>query len=171
LTVLGITFGDLIHIGVNLAGLSLLLIKFPRALIALQYCGAAYFMFFGVQLIRKASPFRDPKLDSHHHKRPTAISFIKDGLYVGLVNPKAFIFYLNFFSVMLPPSLGIMGKIFISGWIIVIVSAWFSFVALILGHDTLRVRFLSYQPWIKRVCGTALIYFGAHLLWEKLIAP
>lgn len=165
MTALGVTLGDLFHIIINLLGLTLIIHNAPKLMVVLQFLGAGYFIYIGFigLLSTKVHAFEQDIPSMAKTK-----SFQR-GLFVGMLNPKAMFFYLNFFAVMLPPTTLFMHKIAYSLWILMIVFVWFSFVALTLNHKALRHRFLSHQHWVKRACGLALCYFGIRLLFDKLI--
>lgn len=164
-TACGIMLGDLTHIVLNLLGITVLITQFPAAMYFVKICGAFYFMYLGVQLFIKT--FENFSLKEQSTSKPQTRPPFQKGLYVGLLNPKAGIFYLNFFAVMLPPSLTNLHRIALGGWILIIVFVWFGCVATFLNYGKIRDHFLTYHPWIQRVCGLALFYFGTKIILEN----
>ena len=161
-TALGIMMGDFAHILLNLLGISMIIIRFPGAMQFIQMCGALYFIYLGVQLFIKTltnDPLKKTLLTPSTQRNP-----FQKGLCVGLLNPKAGIFYIHFFAVMLPISLPTVHRLALGGWILIIVLFWFTCVAMFLNYGAMRDRFLKYHPWIQRLCGLALVYCGAKIL-------
>lgn len=165
MTATGVMLGDLFHITINMLGLALLIKSAPQIMTFLQYFGAAYFIYLGAKGVLTS------KVDAYDEKEHAYVGkseSFKRGLFVGLLNVKAMLFYLNFFAVMLPFSLSMTSKVFYAAWVLVMVQVWFTLVALTVGHKKLRSKFLSYEVLIKRSCGAALMFFGTKLLFEKL---
>lgn len=164
-TACGIMMGDLTHIVLNLVGITVLITRFPTAMYVIKLCGAMYFMYLGAQLFLKTFKITssEKRIQMSSQTRPP----IQKGLYVGLLNPKAGIFYLNFFAVMLPPSLTSFHRFALGLWILMIVFVWFGCVATFLNYGKMRAHFMTYHPWIQRVCGLALFYFGTKIILEN----
>lgn len=87
---LGVIVGDQVLLWLAVAGLSAVLINYPSLYSSLKWVGAAYLMGLGYSLFN-AKPGDAPVLEmkSGH--------YIRQGLLITVLNPKAIVFYMAFF--------------------------------------------------------------------------
>ncbi len=94
---LGVIAGDQVLLWAAVAGVAALLAAFPPAFHAVQWLGAAYLAWLGVQMLR-AQPGDKPVLNilPRHYFRQAA--------FITLLNPKAIVFYMAFFPLFVDPA-------------------------------------------------------------------
>ena len=97
--VLGTLAGDGLFMLAAAAGLAALLQAQPLAFQGLQWCGAAYLCWMGVQLLRRQSVGAGAV-----PARPQAVGvYFRRALLVSLTNPKVILFFVAFFPLFLKP--------------------------------------------------------------------
>jgi leucine efflux protein len=94
---LGIIAGDQVLMWAAVAGVAALLSAYPAAFRAVQWLGAAYLGWLGVQMLL-AKPGAKPILNiqPHHYFRQAGL--------ITLLNPKAIVFYMAFFPLFVDPA-------------------------------------------------------------------
>lgn len=95
---LGVIVGDQVLLWLAVAGLSAVLINYPSLYSSLKWVGAAYLMGLGYSLFN-AKPGDAPVLEmkSEH--------YIRQGLLITVLNPKAIVFYMAFFPLFVDPKI------------------------------------------------------------------
>jgi len=102
LSVLGIHVGSVVHVVAAAVGISAVLAASPTAFTAVQYLGAAYLLYLGVQKLRQSA-------DNEQHVEPTVESNARlfgQGIVVNLLNPKTAVFFLAFIPQFVDPERG-----------------------------------------------------------------
>lgn len=161
LTAFGVALGDLTHALINLLGLGLIITQSPLIFAAIKYAGASYLTFLGLKGV-----FSKPQ-EKKEIEVKTALKagdFWK-GYFIVLLNPKAFIFFLSLFSLVVSPETQRFHKVVYSVWISLISVTWFSVVAIFFTDLKITHRLSGYLHWLERVMGLALIVIAAALLF------
>lgn len=159
-TAFGILLANFIHVGYSLGGLGLLVAKSDWLFTIVRYAGAVYLLYIGVQSIRAKVDVETLEKEVSSTKTSTR-GAVKNGFLTSVLNPKAALYYIMMFSVVIDP-----GKISTSTLAIVaivmlfIVITWFSSVALFFTHPAIRQFFERYQRIFNRVFGVMLIALG-----------
>ena len=82
-----------------------------------------------------------------------------------LLNPKAFIFFLSLFSLVVSPETQRVHKVIYSVWISLISVSWFSVVAIFFTDFKVTHKLGGYIHWLERIMGLALIVIAVALLF------
>lgn len=161
-TSVGIGTGILVHVSYSLLGLGLLLKSSELWFNALKYAGAGYLAWIGVVALRTKPAAGDGVMPV-----PTATpgrhgAFIT-GFLVNVLNPKAALFFIALFSVVINPQTPRLVQAVYGGWMAVATMAWFSFVSLVFTRETVRRTFLRTGHWFERAMGGLLLVLAARL--------
>lgn len=101
---LGITAGCALHALAAAFGLAAVLALHPRAFVALQWAGAAYLVWLGVQMLRSAA--RAPAAGAATAAPPVPAAPLaaefRRGLVTNVLNPKVAFFFLAFLPPFVP---------------------------------------------------------------------
>ena len=167
----GIVTGDAILMLLSVLGVSALLQAFPAVFAVLQYAGAAYLAWLGLQLCRSgwrrwptpapALPFAgEPALsdiDQRDHKalKPGGNPF-RSALLISLMNPKAILFFISFFVQFVSPDYAHPALSFLALGLIVQMCSITYLSALIWGG----VGLTGYLGRRQRLAATATVLVG-----------
>jgi RhtB (resistance to homoserine/threonine) family protein len=171
----GIVFANLVHVMLNLFGIGLLISQSVTAFSILKILGASYLIYIGCRgLLSKA------KID---HKNLHAFSTVKDseqiienakanlkhigfvnGFTTSILNPKACLFYLSLFSVLLSPDTQFATRMGYGIWVCCIALLWFSLVSFFFTTPIIGKKLQSMKHKIERITGGVLIALGLKLL-------
>ncbi|HAT7081210.1 TPA: LysE family transporter [Legionella pneumophila] len=168
LTALGIALGSLVHISYTLLGLGLFITKTPIILHIIQYLGAGYLFYIGLKNLG-AKPNADQigSYTTNNDLKPSEAFF--NGFITNLLNPKAMLFFISLFSVLMPREISISTKLFLAIVLFLQTLLWFSFVAFSLSGKNTRTKFQRISYWIERITGVILIALALKLLLSQLV--
>jgi threonine/homoserine/homoserine lactone efflux protein len=104
-TALGITLGIMWWVAASLAGISYVISRTVLLFNAIKWLGALYLIYIGLQSFRSKKGRGVKQTDSIEtpKRSMTAWSAFRIGLLTNLLNPKAALFFVSFFSVILTP--------------------------------------------------------------------
>ena len=160
-TAFGIAWGVLIHILVNLLGVAALLTCYPHIGFMLQVCGGFYLLYLGVKgLFSKGLNVSSKKSSIER----SGVSGFLEGFFITILNPKALLFWLGIFSVIIPETTSIIMRLLIGGWIFVLSSLWFTMVALCVTHNVFNQFFTEHMRRIEHVISAVLIVIALKVL-------
>ena len=93
---LGVIVGDQVLLWLAVAGVAALLAAYPAAFQAVQWVGAGYLAWLGgFMLTSKAGAPSAIDIRPHH--------YLRQALFITLLNPKAILFYMAFFPLFVDP--------------------------------------------------------------------
>lgn len=167
-TALGFALGVMIHVGYCLFGIAILISQSIFWFNVIKYFGAAYLIYIGIRSLSSKSESHI-QLDSQKAKEIISPgSAILSGFITNLLNPKATMYFLGLFTVMIPvdASPSQLGAI-----VVILVSftfLWFSFVATFMTIPAIRTKFLRVEKIMDKVFGVALIAVGVKVATAKM---
>jgi len=163
-TLAGLMLGDQILIAIAATGVAALLQAQPMLFAALRYVGAAYLIWVGINLLREPSVGAGGSAPVQHGRR-----WFRQALLVGVLNPKAILFYMAFFPLFIDPlrQRGALTLATMAVLIAVLSVGWCS--VLIFGGQFIARRLAGYPRvgvWLRRGVGVCLVVFGLRLGWD-----
>lgn len=161
----GVGTGILLHVSYSLLGLAVVIASTPWLYQALLIAACGYFYWLGWQAIR--SPAVVQTIDTAVSQPGTGRAFII-GFVTNALNPKATLFFLALFTGAIAPTTPLVIKAAYGGYMALATVAWFSFLALILGHGRVRDWLLQRGYWFDRVMGALLWALATHLLLTQV---
>jgi RhtB (resistance to homoserine/threonine) family protein len=162
-TSIGIGTGILLHITYSLLGVGLLIRSSVLWFSIVKYAGAAYLAWIGLQALRAK-----PRTDQTNGPKPPATprphgAFMTGFLTNAVGNPKATLFFLALFTVVIDPHTPRLIQGAYGVWMAVATAGWFSFVSVAFSHEPVRRRFLRQVHWIDRALGGLFLAFALSL--------
>jgi leucine efflux protein len=156
----GVIVGDQVLLWLAVAGVATLLATHPLAFRAVQYGGAAYLAWMGLQLLfphsGSASPVRiEPR------------QYARQAFVITLLNPKAIVFYMAFFPLFIDPATHRGGVTFaaMATTIALITAAYcLSLCAFARAIGAKLKTHRTLTRWLERLAGVFLIGFGLRLI-------
>ena len=162
-TAVGFGLGICVHISYAVFGLSWLIAKNELIFTVIQYLGAFYLMFIGIQSLRSFQS----RVEQNAASVSNMISpfrAVRIGFITNVLNPKATLFFLSLFSTMLNPTVGELTVVVIAALLVVTTILWFSLVALLISHPRFTTTLKRYEKTVHRFFGVLLIGIGVTIL-------
>ncbi len=149
------------------AGLSVILATSAVAFSVVKWAGAAYLIWLGIQALRSdGGKFVTEGVRTDTH----ALPIYKQGVMVGLLNPKVAIFFLAFLPQFVVAGAGpVPAQLFLHGFLIIVVAGFIE-PPLVMAGEKLTGR-LRASPriglWMDRSLGAIFVALGIRLAMEK----
>ena len=165
---LGIAMGLAIHIIYSAAGLAAVIAHSSEWMTIIKLAGGSFLVLLGIKGLRSGpgsswQPDGTPRPLTTSPRRIVATGFLCNAL-----NPKAPIYFLSLFTVVLSPDLPLMTLTIYGAWIMLLQMFWFTLVAVFFTHAPIRDRIRKAGHWIDRVFGAAMLYLGIRVLASEL---
>ena len=163
MTALGITGGIFVHLSYLSLGLGAVVMQSIVVLTALKIIGCSYLIFIGIKGLRarqQEQAASDLVLAGQGSTSMSNVAAFTSGFMCQATNPKAILFFLSLFTVVIDPAtpMSVMGVY--SAVIGLTTIAWFTTVALFLTHPSIRQVFTRLGHWIDRITGGILVALG-----------
>jgi len=172
-TAFGIAIGTIWWVGASLLGISLLISKMVLLFNVLKWFGAAYLIYIGIKSFRTKKGAKNGTLVNGNGNAAIASESISmsvspmKGFFMGLgtnfLNPKAALFFVSFFSIVITPKTPTMLRAGYGLEISLIALIWFSLLATVLSTNRIKGTFERVSVWFNRVTGAILILLGVKL--------
>jgi threonine efflux protein len=160
---LGIALGLSVHIAYSAFGLATVVAHSSELLGWIKILGGSYLIYLGIKGLRaKASIGRT--VVGGVRPPESSLKTIGAGFLCNALNPKAPIYFLSLFTLVLSPEMPLHQIAIFGAWIMLIQLCWFSFVVLVLSIPSVNRRFQRAGHWIDRVLGGAMILLGLKVL-------
>ena len=164
---LGIALGLGIHIAYSAAGLATLIAHSTMWMSAIKLIGGSYLLYLGFQGIRAKAQSGVITNEPAVIMDVAAHRLVGKGFLCNALNPKAPIYFLSLFTIVLSPNLPASTLVVYGVWIMLLQLFWFSLITLFFSQPTIRRRFLAISHWIDRVFGVAMVGLGLKVLLSK----
>jgi RhtB (resistance to homoserine/threonine) family protein len=162
-TAWGIALGTMWWVAASLLGISYLISRTVVAFNAIKWLGALYLVWIGIQSLRaKKAPVSAVENSTSPRELAPSAAF-RNGLLTNLLNPKAALFFVSFFGVIITPETTLGWRCFYGLEISLIALSWFSLVATVLSVGSVKSFFDRWSAWIERATGALLIALGVKL--------
>jgi RhtB (resistance to homoserine/threonine) family protein len=161
---LGIASAIAIHMTYCALGLAILIYQSPILFNIIKYIGSAYLIYLGVRSLLEKIPekiiAKEKKVTKTHLSN--IISF-RQGFLCNLLNPKATLFFLALFTMIIKPNTPSYWLIIYAIEIILTALIWFSVLTWVLSHPRVTKMLERSEKYIAKLLGIFLIIFGAAL--------
>jgi leucine efflux protein len=159
--VFGTLTGDFLFMAAAVAGLAAVMKANPIFFQALQWFGAAYLCWLGLQLLRQ--PICQETTNSEPHK--SAWLYFRQACAVSLTNPKVVLFFVAFFPLFLRPESSNTTLVAMMAHVTAISFLYQAGLVLVGNAVAHRLRAIpSVRRIATRLAGIALIGFGVKLV-------
>ncbi len=163
-TSLGIGLGIAVHVTYALLGIALIISQTPWLMGAIQLAGAAYLLWIAWHALR-AQP-ADEALAGSGQQAHAPMRSLRLGFVTNVLNPKATLFFLALFTVVVGPGQPMWLQLGLWLWLCLSTAAWFSLVSLLFTAPTPRRWFLRRAHLIDRGMGAVLVVLAVQLIWS-----
>lgn len=166
-TALGIGSGTIVHIFYTLIGIGLIVSQSIVAYSMIKYFGAAYLIYLGIKGLKSKAPKQSAEKINKKERVISSSKAFKQGFLCNALNPKATVFFLSVFTQVIDPTTPLSIQLIFGLENIIIITMWFSLVAVLFSNGWLKARIQSVQHWIERFMGAVLILLGFKIATES----
>lgn len=162
-TSLGIGAGILVHVIYCLLGLGLVISRSIVLFNLVKLIGAAYLIYVGWQSLR-ARPAALNEIDQM--QSPTQLSArraFRIGFLTNVLNPKATLFFLSLFSLVIKPQTPLVVQFGYGLYMALATAVWFCALSVFLTRPTVRGFFHRFGHWAEKTMGAVLVALGIKL--------
>ena len=164
-TAVGFGMGVAIHISYTLFGLTWASAQSNFLLDLIKYLGAIYLIYLGISSIFSKRTLIQTTTEHTPHLNINRFVAIRMGFLTNLLNPKATLFFLSLFTIIIGPEVKLSVIILLSFILVSSTIIWFSWVAIFLDQQKIRNLIEAYQLEFNRFFGLLLIVIGIRIGW------
>ena len=167
-TALGVGCGIFVHVAYSLLGIGLIVSQSIVLFNLFKWLAAAYLVYLGWRALR-ARPMSLEAIDGTNAPvarsawRAFVIGFVTNGL-----NPKATLFFLSLFTVVISPDTPLLVQAGYGVYLAGATALWFLLVAWLFSRGRVRAGFARMGHWFDRLTGAVLIGLGARLALSEI---
>ena len=165
LTSLGIALGLGVHLSYSVLGLAAVVANSASLLLAIKIIGGSYLIYLGIKGLRAraGSGVAIDKIASDESSEP-ASKTVWRGFLCNVLNPKAPVYLVSLFTVVLSPDMPLWQLVAYGVWMMVLLFGWFAVVTYLLSVPALNRRFQKAGHWIDRILGGAMVLLGIRVV-------
>jgi len=164
---IGITLGLSIHIIYSTLGLAAIIANSSSALWAIKIIGGCYLIYIGYKGITSKQTNKKNNTEILITKS-SPLKSIGTGFLCNALNPKAPIYFVSLFTLVLSPELPLWHLVIYGAWMMAIQFIWFAGVVFLLSRPAINNKFQQIGHWVDRVTGLAMIALGVKVITTKL---
>ncbi|MGC1496024.1 MAG: LysE family translocator [Sulfitobacter sp.] len=172
LTALGIGCGISVHVIYTVLGFSAVTHTIPSLVVVLQLLGIGYLVYLSINLF-KSGLTGGSKLElstaANVNTKQTGYYFFKMGFLTNALNPKATVFFLSVFTVIVPETTPVGIQTIYGVWMCAVNAIWFAAVAIFFSNSNVQKLFAANMRWFEMAMGAILFYFSIRLLAELFL--
>ncbi len=167
-TALGVGCGIFVHVAYSLLGIGLIVSQSIVLFNLFKWLAAAYLVYLGWRALR-ARPMNLEAIDGANAPvarsawRAFVIGFVTNGL-----NPKATLFFLSLFTVVISPDTPLLVQAGYGLYLAGATALWFLLVAWLFSRGRVRAGFARMGHWFDRLTGAVLIGLGVRLAVSEI---
>ncbi|MEN5198570.1 LysE family transporter [Pseudomonas wadenswilerensis] len=167
-TALGVGTAIFLHVGYSLLGIGLIVSQSIMLFNALKWLAAAYLLYIGFKALRArpGAPGSENVQASTVERTPRA-AFVAGFMTNGL-NPKATLFFLSLFTVVINPHTPLAIQAGYGAYLAVATGLWFCLVAMLFSQQRVRAAFARMGHWFDRTMGAVLIALGVKIAFTEM---
>lgn len=165
---LGVGTAIFLHVAYSLLGIGLIVSQSIVLFNALKWLAAAYLLYIGIKALR-AKPAAP---SAGQNQLPLAARTSRGAFVAGFVtnglNPKATLFFLSLFTVVINPHTPLLVQGAYGVYLAGATALWFCLVAMLFSQRRVRDGFARMGHWFDRLIGAVLVGLGIKLAFTEL---
>jgi RhtB (resistance to homoserine/threonine) family protein len=166
-TAMGVGTAIFLHVGYSLLGIGLIVSQSIVLFNALKWAAAAYLLYIGFKALRaKPASASDAPVDIARGER-TARGAFTAGFVTNGLNPKATLFFLSLFTVVINPHTPMLVQAGYGVYLALATGLWFCMVARLFSQPRVRAGFARMGHWFDRAMGGVLVALGLKLAFTQ----
>jgi threonine/homoserine/homoserine lactone efflux protein len=166
---IGIGLGILLHVAYSLLGIGLLLQTTPWLFQLFSLLAASYLGYIGIMALRSGPTAGQTPSDNLAEASITLWQSFRTGLLTNGLNPKATLFFLALFAVIISPETPTSFKILYGVYMAVATAAWFSLLSFLLTRQKVTAFLLKNGYWFDRIMGIVLLALAMQIILSAFV--
>ncbi len=168
-TALGVGCAIFLHVTYSLLGIGLIVSQSIVLFSALKWLAAAYLVYIGIKALRAqpATPGAEEQLVAEPAQRTARGAFVSGFITNGL-NPKATLFFLSLFTVVINPHTPLLVQAGYGVYLAAATAIWFCMVAWLFSQERVRAGFSRMGHWFDRAMGVVLVGLGIKVALARM---
>ena len=161
----GIALGILFHVALSLTGLSLLLQNQPDLFWYLKLAAALFIGYLGFASLILKGPIKLQNNSTDEEGR--YLKSISTGFLTNALNPKAFIFFITVFTLVINEDTELVIKSLLGIYMSMATFIWFTFMSILLTNEKATERFKNLIPWLEKITGLFLLILAIKIIFQE----
>ena len=167
-TALGVGSAIFLHVGYSLLGIGLIVSQSTLLFNLLKYLAAAYLLYIGIKALRsRPSAAKEDAAAQPLLERAPRAAYVAGFMTNGL-NPKATLFFLSLFTVVINPHTPLMVQAGYGVYLALATALWFCLVAVLFSQQSVRAGFARMGHWFDRTMGAVLVALGVKIALTEM---
>ena len=163
----GIALGLSIHILYSSLGLAAIIANSSSALWGIKLLGGGYLIYLGISGLRaraRSAVDTDIAIAVGQVAPHSALKTIGLGFLCNALNPKAPIYFVSLFTIVLSQDTPAQHLLIYGLWMMALQLAWFSLLTMLLSRPAVTSKFQRMGHWLDRIAGGAMLLLGIKVL-------
>ncbi|OOF45916.1 LysE family translocator [Rodentibacter trehalosifermentans] len=161
---LGVGLGFGIHILYSILGLAAVIASASWLLTLIKVLGGTYLVYLGYQGLKAKAKKEVVEISKVEAKPESALHTLWKGVLCNVLNPKAPVYLVSVFTVVLSPDMPIWQLSVYGGWMMFLLFLWFAGVAFLLSIPSVNSQFQRAGHWIDRILGGLMVGLGIKVI-------
>ncbi|WP_095158614.1 LysE family translocator [Pseudomonas sp. Irchel 3E13] len=167
-TAFGVGTAIFLHVGYSLLGIGLIVSQSIMLFNVLKWAAAAYLVYIGFKALRaKPAGAGGEAIQVSTVERTPRAAFVAGFMTNGL-NPKATLFFLSLFTVVINPHTPLSVQAGYGVYLALATGMWFCLVAMLFSQARVRAGFARMGHWFDRTMGAVLIALGIKIAFSEI---
>lgn len=167
-TALGVGTAIFVHVGYSLLGIGLIVSQSIVLFNVLKWAAAAYLLYIGFKALRaQPAPLGEPTRNAAPLQRTPKAAYVAGFMTNGL-NPKATLFFLSLFTVVISPHTPVVIQAGYGVYLALATALWFCMIALLFSQRRVREGFARMGHWFDRAMGVVLVALGVKIALSEI---
>ena len=166
-TAFGVGTAIFLHVGYSLLGIGLIVSQSIMLFNALKWLAAAYLICIGFKALRAKPAAAGEAIQVSSVERTPRAAFVAGFMTNGL-NPKATLFFLSLFTVVINPHTPLAIQAGYGVYLAAATAFWFCLVAMLFSQQRVRAGFARMGHWFDRTMGVVLVAIGVKLAFTEM---
>lgn len=166
-TAFGVGTAIFLHVGYSLLGIGLIVSQSIMLFNALKWAAAAYLVYIGFKALRAKPAAGGEAIQVSTVERTPRAAFVAGFMTNGL-NPKATLFFLSLFTVVINPHTPLLVQAGYGVYLALATGLWFCLVAMLFSQARVRAGFARMGHWFDRTMGAVLIALGIKIAFSEI---
>ena len=167
-TAFGVGTAIFVHVGYSLLGIGIIVSQSIVLFNALKWLAAAYLLYIGIKALRAKPADPSAATSALPVGERTARGAFTAGFVTNGLNPKATLFFLSLFTVVINPHTPLTIQAGYGVYLAVATGAWFCMVAMLFSHQRVRTGFARMGHWFDHTMGAVLVALGVKLAFTEM---